>query len=411
MGEMPLHSLIAAQSAPLRQPSWAERKFITRARTLFFARLAFLAIALVGLAFPRLGHLLGLKNGSAVFIGYVCILFYSVVNYLVLERIRLGRIVTFLTLCCDLLMLVVVIFHSGGLRSPMLPTQLMYTIFFALLFPNPLAVVPPLLTLPVVVKMDPDQVWRALGMEGAFLLAWHSAVNFIVVYVIIYLNEREESQHRDVVELQEELKQMAVMEERSRLSREIHDGLGASLSSLIIQTEVLYHRAKDSALRKEILSLKESAEESIDELRRSISLLKSDFDLVPALEEYCCSFGQRTQLEVRFRAAGHIPKTPGKVELAVFRVLQEALQNVRKHSQARVAEVELVHVDGLLTLRVADQGVGFDYRGNLQGHYGLSNMRERARQHRGEFCLDSAPGKGCRIAFSVPVEESTLGKV
>ncbi len=410
MSQMTLQASILAESSPLTQHSWAERKFITRARTLFFARLSFLAIAMVGLASPRLGHILGLTGDSWVFVGYALVLLYSVINYLVLERIWLGRVVTFLTLCLDLLVLVVLIFHSGGLHSPMLPTQLMSTIFFALLFPNPLAVVPPLLTLPLVVKMDADLTWRALGMEGAFLLAWHSAVNFIVVYVIIYLNEREESQHRDVVELQEELKQLAVMEERSRLSREIHDGLGASLSSLIIQTEVLYHQARDEALREEILALKESAEDSIDELRRSISLLKSDFDLVPALEDYCCSFGQRSALAIRFRALGRIPKTRGLVELAVFRVLQEALQNARKHGQARSAEVELVHHEGRLTLRVEDDGVGFDYQGDLKGHYGLSNMRERARQHRGEFSLESAPGKGCRIAFSVPVEEPIDGR-
>ena len=380
---------------------WSYRKFVTRARTLFYTRLAFLSVGLAILAVPRWAVLFG-ASGQAAFFWYFFMIAYSVANYLLVEKGRLGRLVTFLTLLLDLLTVVYMIAYSGGLRSPVLPTQIIYTVFFALLFPNPLAIVPPLLTLPIVAKIDTELPGRLLRLEDLFLLVWYSAVNFIVVYVIVYLNEREDRQHNEIVNLQENLRHLAVLEERNRLAREIHDGLGASLSSLIIQAEYVLKQTRDEELRQEISELKSVAEESIDELRRSLSMMRSDFDLVPTLEEHCYAAAQRSGLQIRFHATGSIPRLEGRVQLSLFRVLQEALNNVRKHAGARQVEVELVHLEGQVRLTVRDDGQGFDYRGDLRGHYGLANMRERARQLGGFFSLESAPGQGCTISFSVP---------
>jgi signal transduction histidine kinase len=227
----------------------------------------------------------------------------------------------------------------------------------------------------------------------------------VVVYVIVYLNEREDTQHNEVVSLQENLKQMAVVEERNRLSREIHDGLGASLSTLIIQSEYLHNLAESPELKSEIKELKGVAEESIDELRRSISMMRSDYELVPAFEDYCYTFGQRAGLEVEYQVNGVIPKLSAKLQLAAFRVLQEALTNVQKHASASKVSVGLVHIEGVLRLTVQDDGKGFDYQGDLKGHYGLANMRERAKQYSGKLEIESAAGQGCKISFSVPTAE------
>ncbi len=328
---------------------------------------------------------------------------YSVVCFLVVERGWVGKAVTFTTLCLDLLVLVYMIGYSGGLKSPVLPTQLVYTIFFALLFPNPLSILPPLLTLPVVAKIDTQIPGRVLALDDIFLLIWYSALNFIVVYVIVYLNEREESQHNEIVSLQEDLRHMAVVEERNRLSREIHDGLGASLSSLIIQSEYLHNLAEDPELKSEIEEIKDVAEESIDELRRSISMMRDDFDLVPSLEDYCQTFAQRIGFEVRFEVTGELPRLEGELQLTVFRVLQEALTNVRKHARAERVDVLLIYQDGKLRLVVTDDGRGFDFKGELQGHYGLGNMRERARHYGGEVEIVSSRDQGCRILFEIPI--------
>ncbi|MBN2493316.1 MAG: sensor histidine kinase [Deltaproteobacteria bacterium] len=364
--------------------------------------MALLAVGLGILAVPRWAHAFG-AEGAGAFIWYFVMIVYSIVAFVLVERGMLGKAVCFVTLCLDLLVLVYMITYSGGLRSPVLPTQVVYTIFFALLFPSPMAILPPLLTLPVVAKIDTELPLRVLELEDIFLLVWYSAVNFIVVYVIVYLNEREESQHNEIVSLQENLRHLAVAEERNRLSREIHDGLGASLSSLIIQAEYLNNLAREPALKGEISELKETAEESIDELRRSISMLRDDFDLVPSFEEYCIHFGQRAGIEVEVDVRGKIPRLDAELQLAAFRVLQEALTNVRKHAKASRVQVELLHVEDRLRLTVSDDGRGFDFKGNLQGHYGLANMRERARHYGGKVEIDSQAGNGCRISFEIPV--------
>jgi signal transduction histidine kinase len=389
--------------APLVGPEadWRWQRFVTRARTLFYARLAFLFIGLGILGVPRWSASFG-ALGSGAFVVYFVMIAYSVACYLMVERGPMGKALTFTTLCLDLLVLVYMIAYSGGLKSPVLPTQLVYTIFFALLFPNPLSILPPLLTLPVVAKIDTEIPGRVLEWEDVFLLVWYSAVNFIVVYVIVYLNEREESQHNQVVALEKELGHMAVMEERARLSREIHDGLGACLSSLIIQSEYLHTLAKEPVLKAEIKDLKEVAEESIDELRRSISMMRDDFDLAPALEDYCANFGHRTGLEVEFKMTGRLPRLDSELQLAVFRVLQESLTNVRKHAEARKVSVELAYQPGRVRLAVRDDGRGFDFKGTLQGHYGLNNMRERARHYGGEVDIQSAAGQGCLVVFEIP---------
>ena len=381
---------------------WNYRKFVTRARTLFYTRMALLALGLGILAFPRWAEFFGAQSRFALW-WYFFIIAYSIANFLLVEKGVLGRVFTFITLLLDLFTLMYMIAFSGGLSSPVMPSQVIYTIFFALLFPNPLAIAPPLLALPIIAKIDAEIPGRLAVMEGLLVLIWYSALNFIIVYLIVYLNEREDTLHHEIVELQKRNRQLAVLEERNRLAREIHDGLGASLSSLIIQADYLLGRAGDEKLRAEIAELKTVAEESIDELRRSISMMRSNFDLARTLEDYCLTVAQRTGMEIIFSSSGKTHYLDGRLPLAFFRVLQEGLTNASKHGHATQVRVELTQQDHLLSLRIADNGCGFDNTQEHPGHYGLLNMRERARQFGGRFEIESAPGQGCRLLFEIPL--------
>ncbi len=242
--------------------SWVQDRFIARARALFYARMMFLTFGLLILAVPIWSRYFG-TSGPIAFGGYFAMLLYSIANYLVLENRRAGRIVTYVTLVCDLLVMVYLIVKGGGLQSPLLATQLLFTTLFAILFPKPLAILPPLLALLVTTRID-QLLNRSPTAVEVLTLLWYLALNFIIIYVLVYLNEAEVTAHREVVELQGDLKELAVVEERNRLAREIHDGLGASLSSLIIQSEYILSLAKDEPLLKEIRELKASAEESIE---------------------------------------------------------------------------------------------------------------------------------------------------
>jgi signal transduction histidine kinase len=392
---------VAGAGAVEPDKSWAMEKFITRARTLFYSRLAFLTIGLGLLALPVWSEAFGIR-GPFGFVVYFGMLGYSVANFLVLEHAVVGRVATFVTLCLDLAVVVYLIEVSGGLHSPLFATQLMFTTIFVILFPKPLAILPPLLTLPVVAKIDQIVGTAPLGTIEVLILIWYSALNFIVVYVIVYLNEREDAAHRDVVSLERDLQGLAVIEERSRLSREIHDGLGASLSSLIIQAEYLEGMARDEALKREIQELKSCAEESIDELRRSLRMMRADFELVPTIEDYCRTFGERSKLTVRFEKNGVPPPLSNDAQLTIFRVLQEALSNARKHGRPKELAVHFTAVPGLVSIAIEDDGVGFDLGASRRGHYGLSTMRERAAKIGAEVDIQSSPGHGTRVTLRIP---------
>jgi signal transduction histidine kinase len=293
---------------------------------------------------------------------------------------------------------------AGGLQNPLLATQLLFTTLFAILYPKPLAILPPLLALPITTRID-QLLDRSPTAIEVLTLLWYLALNFIIIYVLVYLNEAEVSAHREVVELQGDLKELAVIEERNRLAREIHDGLGASLSSVIIQAEYLGHIAGDNpVLQSEITELKASAEEAIEELRRSLQMMREDFDLASGVEDYVKTFRDRSKLDVRFETGG---TWSGKLQpegaLAIFRVLQETLSNALKHAQAQRVDVTLHFSPNHVHLSVKDNGLGFDPGTPKAGHYGLGNMRERANKVGAQMVIDSAPGKGAHISFSVPV--------
>ena len=403
-------------------------RFLTRARALFYARLAFLALGLGVIGVPAWSQAFDV-GGPKAYAVYLIMVAYSGANYTLLAKPKVGRILTFVTLCCDLCVLVWLASSTGGLRSPLLAAQLLFTTLFVVLFPTPLAVVPPLLALPIVAKLFQIRSGHDLLQLDLFILLWYSAINCILVYLMVYLNGRDRAKHRELQKLASTVREMAIVEERSRLAREIHDGLGGVLSSVVIQSEYLLNMIDGSevrsrlqgtnearaailpTIRKELSDLHSAAEDSIDELRRSLRMMKEDFDLVAALSDYCKVFGGRHRLEVKFARVGRERSVGPESALALFRVLQESLTNVSKHcGKSTLVEVSLTFAQGIAQLSVKDHGKGFDLppdpqKLSRQGHYGLANMRERANKVAGRVTMSSAPGSGTRVELTVHAGE------
>ncbi|MBI5525278.1 MAG: sensor histidine kinase [Deltaproteobacteria bacterium] len=361
-----------------------------------------LLVGLLILIVPSWSRMMGLR-GVLGYVWYVFMALYSTANFYVMDRGRVGRWFTFGTLNLDLLALLYLIVASGALRSPFLPIQLIFTLFFAMLFPKPGGIIPPLMLLPIIAHFDQLVYERGFVTQDIFILIFYSVLNLIIVYVIVYLSDREEQQQREIVALTRELKDLAVHEERQRISREMHDGLGALLSSLIIQSDYVNACTADEALKKEIAEIKGTAEESIEELRRCVQMMRDDFDLRKALEDYCAAFQQRSRVEIEFfmprREFGIRPDQ----QLVLFRVLQEALSNAVKHGAPAKVRVSLSEVDSALMLKVQDDGKGFAWTGGVSGHYGLANMQERARKAGGTCEITSEPGHGTLVTLRIPL--------
>lgn len=375
------------------------QRFTTRARALFFARVAFLVFGFSILVVPSWSLYFKVSSPAARAV-YLFMIGYTFGNYLLIRLPRWGRIATYLTLCLDVIVLVVL------LPSPLLATQLLFMTLFAILFPTPIAIVPPLLALTVAVHLQLFLKHGAFTAIDMLTLLWHLALNFIVAYVIIYLSEKESGAQPDLATLQRGMEKRAATAERGRLSREIHDGLGAALSSLIMQCEYLLQLAKEPAVVSEIRELKASAEEAMSELRRSLQMLRADFDLRLSLRDYAESFAQKAQLEVAFEEVGLPARLPPGTELALFRVLQESLSNCAKHADPKHVRVRVLHGDGRVLLCVADNGKGFNSRRVEDEGYGLENMRLRARELGGDLLIETNSGAGSIVSFSVPVTAS-----
>ncbi|HEX5761328.1 MAG TPA: sensor histidine kinase [Thermoanaerobaculia bacterium] len=200
-------------------------------------------------------------------------------------------------------------------------------------------------------------------------------------------------------------------EERRRLARDLHDGLGQTLTALKTQLARLEQKAEDlaPALRERLADSVELAGYALNETREMSRLLRppvlDDLGLLPALSWLARTLDERAGLVVELRAEGFERRLPPDLETLVFRVVQEALTNVLKHSGVPRARVTLALRDGRIALTVSDRGAGFDTdaaRDERPGS-GLRGMRDRVELFGGTFRIVSAPGEGTEVEAVVPL--------
>ncbi len=195
-------------------------------------------------------------------------------------------------------------------------------------------------------------------------------------------------------------------DERSRMTREIHDTLAQGLTAVALQIEAgLSHLDSQHEARKPLNRALEVARSSLDEARRSIKALSPSSlekgPLAEALGALARGFTADTGVRVRADLAD-VGTLPAGVEGELFRIASEALTNVGKHAKAREASLRLDATRRTLRLRVADTGVGFERRGARRRGFGLAGIEERARQIGGRATIRSAPGRGTTITVTIP---------
>ena len=202
--------------------------------------------------------------------------------------------------------------------------------------------------------------------------------------------------------------------ERRRLSREVHDGLGQTLTALKHLLSRLFSRARDagSPLVTELGDAVEIVTAALSDTRELSRLLRppllDDLGLVPALRWLARSLGENAGLTVELAVRGDVEqRLDPELETVVFRAVQEALTNVLEHASTCAAEVELTIGERELRLIVADDGAGFDPEATLIGGTrgsGLRGLRDRVELFGGDCRVVSAPGRGARVELRLPVE-------
>ena len=202
--------------------------------------------------------------------------------------------------------------------------------------------------------------------------------------------------------------------ERARLAREIHDGPVQGLIALSQRSELVRRRIAEGETEAAQALLEElrTAEVSIvEELRRIIGALRpiylDDLGFLPALEMLVRRVDARTDAEVRLDVGDAPRRLCPNVELAIYRITQEALTNAERHAKAQQIIVRVIWDADGVALTVSDDGVGFELAERLdtytqQGHFGLVGLQERVRQLNGVLHIETAPGSGTTVAARLP---------
>ncbi len=200
-------------------------------------------------------------------------------------------------------------------------------------------------------------------------------------------------------------------EERKRLSREIHDGPAQMLANVIVRSDLIervYRENGADAAFSEINSFKKMVRSALYEVRRIIYDLRpmalDDLGLVPTLRKYLRTIEEyHNHSQIQFENIGLELRLPPKYEVALFRMIQESVQNALKHANARQIKVRLEISHTAVSVSIKDNGVGFDLNQKKPESFGIIGMKERVELLNGEITFDSKIGKGTSVFIRVPL--------
>lgn len=245
------------------------------------------------------------------------------------------------------------------------------------------------------------------GLAAAFLLGAGCSL-------YIFRIERQNSRrYQEVLQARKSLEQLSARlvtaqeRERRTISRELHDQVGQALNAVLVETANLAKRIKpdDTASLRYLDNIRSSADSSVNSIRDIALLLRpsmlDDLGLIPALEWQAREVSRRSGIKVTVTANDVPDSLPDDMRTCIFRVVQEALHNVSRHSGAKSAAVTVRAEGSSLFVRVEDDGSGFDTR-KTRG-LGMLGMEERVKQLGGELHFKSTPGQGTHLTARLPI--------
>lgn len=216
--------------------------------------------------------------------------------------------------------------------------------------------------------------------------------------------------------LEEQEKKMSTLtiqaqeEERKRVSRDLHDGVGQSLYSMLVSLKMIQKAVRDDNVREELHNLQQLASQSLEDVRKIAFQLRpsilDDLGLIPAIRSHIERYEKTFNIRVEFHVQGLKERLEPEIETALFRICQEALNNAAKYSKTPVVYVTIIKADDALQMEIRDEGKGFDigrYEVSDRKSLGLYGMKERTELVNGTFTIDSRPGEGTSIEVYIPL--------
>jgi signal transduction histidine kinase/predicted ATPase len=222
----------------------------------------------------------------------------------------------------------------------------------------------------------------------------------------------EKERLSSLIEAQQHAHMKALMQaqytERKRMARDLHDGLGSLLSSVRLRFNGLQHEVFEKVPEKanryrDSLRL---LDEAIDELRQishnMVPASLSRFGLGPALNTFATQVRASGELEVDLQILGLEERLPEEMEVHIYRICQELVQNVIKHARASKLRIQIIRHDDAINISVEDNGIGM-IKDSVTRGFGFSTIQSNVDLFKGTFTIESQPGKGCLVLIDLPV--------
>lgn len=256
--------------------------------------------------------------------------------------------------------------------------------------------------------------WRESGVINIFYNAAGFAFIVAMGYTVRQLElarRRSDQLYGELQAAQQQLRSLAVAEERTRLARELHDSLGHRLTVAVVQLEGaqrLIPRDPERAAGM-IAAMRAQLKDALADLRRAVAALRADRPpLAAGLVHLAHDFSENTGLAVHLDLPPNLPPLPESVHLALYRAAQEALTNTQRHARATQAWLALRLEPGAIELSARDDGQGAgvpdpDSPDGPAPGFGLQGLQERAAELGGEFHFDPRPGEGARLSLRLPL--------
>ena len=208
--------------------------------------------------------------------------------------------------------------------------------------------------------------------------------------------------------------------ERRKIARELHDGPAQTLASILIRVDILSYLCKEDLVKLEEVTkgIREMGQECLDDIRRMMFDLKpstmQNLGLIKALDKYFRGYAAKYDFSIDFSYTGTVKNLPFSLDVALFRMIQEAITNVRKHAGVKKAQVKIQFKPTRLLATIEDEGKGFQmeqYEQEKTESYGIINLKERAELLGGFIKIISEAGVGTKVMIEVPIQgEEQHGK-
>jgi len=320
---------------------------------------------------------------------------------------------TYLILSGDFILCILLVIYTNGLNSVFLLYSLTPIMTAALLFEEKIslalaatATLALSLTHLFLSQFTERFTWILQGYNLTLLIVY-TLFSFVVATVPYRIN----------LNIRRRIEREAIIEERRRIAREIHDGIAQSLSYLNLKTksvsDLLTSKDTVQALT-ELNDIRQVVQDTYEDIRESIDQLSTEIrsvSVLSALGNYVNEFSNNNGIPVEFNVSKPFMQLSPVVELQMLRIAQEALTNVRRHAMASAVELTLSNSGDEVEMIVKDDGKGFkleELEKHTPGYHGLTIIKERAEGLGGHVLITTAPGQGTEVKINLPAEKVRL---